>query len=447
MERKPNIILAGFLFVLSMLSAFTTKAAPGGPQAVIYYSDGVKVLKNKIYLQDGTIFSAAQNAVAAPAISNCSLAASVASSALTIALKDGAGADPSAASPCVLSYRNATATTGTVTKSSVAAALSVVVSNGSALGCTATSVCTLHVYGIYTDSATVLGVVNGNMLYEGVVASSTAEGGAGGADTINTLYSTAAQTSKPVKYLGRVTVTPAASFAWTNAPSAIVSGDYPVPKAPTIQTFTSSSGTYTLPTNPKPLYLRVRMVGGGGGGGSSGTSAGTAATAGGNTTFGTALLAANGGGKGYNGIAASASDAGGSASLGTGPIGTSIQGASGGGSSLNAASGAADIAGGMGGVSPFGGAGTGGGEGTAAGGAAVANTGSGGGGARASGILLHYSGSGGSAGGYIDALISAPLATYAYAVGSGGTAGGAGTSGAAGGAGGSGYIEVTEFYQ
>ena len=56
-------------------------------------------------------------------------------------------------------------------------------------------------------------------------------------------------------------------------------------------------------------------------------------------------------------------------------------------------------------------------------------------------------GSGGGAGGYVDAIIYSPSITYAYSIGSGGTGGAAGTSGTAGGAGGSGFIIVTEFYQ
>jgi hypothetical protein len=68
------------------------------------------------------------------------------------------------------------------------------------------------------------------------------------------------------------------------------------PIAPTVQKFTSGSGTYTKPANV--LFLRVRLVGGGGGGGgsaASGNNDGGTGTTGGNTTFGTTLLVANGG--------------------------------------------------------------------------------------------------------------------------------------------------------
>jgi hypothetical protein len=128
---------------------------------------------------------------------------------------------------------------------------------------------------------------------------------------------------------------------------------------PTVQKFTSGSGTYTTPANVR--WIRVRMVGGGGGGAGGGTGAGSAAGAGGNTTFGTTLLEANGGAAGalVNGAD------GGTASLGSGPVGIAADG--GYGSSVVASTGTNPV-GGHGGVSFFGGAGAGvgGGAGIAA---------------------------------------------------------------------------------
>lgn len=214
---------------------------------------------------------------------------------------------------------------------------------------------------------------------------------------------------------------------------------------PTIQKFTSGSGTYTTPANTK--YIRVRMVGGGGGGSGSGSGGGGNGGAGGNTTFGTSLLSAVAGSGGtWNGVGGP----GGSASLGTGPIGTTFTGTSGGGLSYvgNAGVSAGGTAGGYGGSSFFGG----GGQANTyngAGQAAITNTGGGGqggGGSPAAAVNISV-GSGGGAGGFVDAIITSPSATYAYSVGAAGTAGTAGTNGFAGGAGAAGYIEVTEYYQ
>lgn len=77
----------------------------------------------------------------------------------------------------------------------------------------------------------------------------------------------------------------------------------------------------------------------------------------------------------------------------------------------------------------------------------AANTGGGGGGASCGLTTAQVTGSGGGSGGFIDAIITSPLRTYAYSVGYGGTGGSAGTNGYPGGAGGSSLVEVTEYYQ
>lgn len=215
--------------------------------------------------------------------------------------------------------------------------------------------------------------------------------------------------------------------------------------APTVQKFTSGSGTYTTPTSPAPLYIRVRMVGGGGGGGGSGTASGGSGGNGGNTTFGATLLVANGGAGGqFNGATAT----GGTASLGTGPIGVAVQGAGGTGAS-NFNSNSVNLDGPPGASSAFGGAGSGGKYvGNSTDSNAATNSGSGGGGAGVGGSTSSTStGASGAAGGFVDAIIKTPSATYSYVVGSAGSSGSAGTSGLSGGSGAAGIIIVEEYYQ
>lgn len=209
-------------------------------------------------------------------------------------------------------------------------------------------------------------------------------------------------------------------------------------------TLTKASGTgdasLTFYAVRAPLYLRVRAVGGGAGGAGGGTTGGGNGADGNDTTFGTSLIVA---GKGFGGVSAgNIGGSGGSGSLGTGPSGIAIDGGYG-SAGLSGTIGA----GGSGGNSAFGGGATGGTVGDASGRAAAANTGGGGGGGTINSAVTSQPGSGGGAGSYVDAVITSPLATYAYAVGAGGSFGAGGTSGANGGAGGSGFIEVTEHYQ
>jgi hypothetical protein len=225
------------------------------------------------------------------------------------------------------------------------------------------------------------------------------------------------------------------------APSFLsLPGNTLVLKAPTVQKFTSGSGTYTTPTNPVPLYLRVKLVGGGGGGGGSATVVGGNGGTGGNgATTSFSVLIANPG----LGAAGVVVGAGGGATVGT-AIGIAVGGATGQGSGQSSTA-ATDMAGGMGGGSALGGAGSGQNAASGAAGAAVTNSGSGGGGGGAP--SAGQSGAGGGAGGYVDAILNFPGATFAYVVGGGGGSGAAGTGGATGGIGAAGIIIVEELYQ
>lgn len=149
-------------------------------------------------------------------LSNLSFATSVSGNALTISLKDKDGNDPSAGSPVKIGFRNSTSTTGTYSQQTVSSALSLTVSSGSTLGSLNGVTAYLYVYAIYTGSSVALGVINGSILDEGSVYSSTAEGGAGAADSANILYSAAAQTSKPVRLIGRIAVNEATAGTWAS---------------------------------------------------------------------------------------------------------------------------------------------------------------------------------------------------------------------------------------
>lgn len=203
---------------------------------------------------------------------------------------------------------------------------------------------------------------------------------------------------------------------------------------PTIQRFTSGSGTYTTPANAR--YLRVKLIGGGGGGGGQGGNGGD----GGSTTFGNLT-----GGPGIKGLTgAAAGGTGGAATVGAGwTTIVAVPGAQGDspnptlvGLSGHGAGGGNGFFGGGGGSQINTGA-------TAASGAT--NSGGGGaGGSTGSGVAGN---SGGGSGGYVEAFTSgAPSGTYSYAVGAAGSAGSTG-SGNAAGAGAAGIIIVEEYYQ
>lgn len=214
-------------------------------------------------------------------------------------------------------------------------------------------------------------------------------------------------------------------------------------KAPTVQTFTTS-GTYTPPSTPSPLYVKATVVGAGGGGSGSGSSSGTAATDG---TASQIIFSASvvlGAGGGIAGVwSGNIGGAGGTTIVGGTftPI-TVMQGQTGSGPQFNSIS-ASGLHGGAGGSTPLSGAGLP--SFNAPGQSAVANTGSGGAGAATFATGGSYSGSGGGAGAFIEAYL--PSNTYTVNVGIAGSGGGAGTSGQTGGNGADGIIIIEEFYQ
>ncbi len=215
-------------------------------------------------------------------------------------------------------------------------------------------------------------------------------------------------------------------------------------------TYGQTLSTYTTPSGPSPLYLRLRAVGGGGGGSGSGTASGTAAIDGSPSTFGTSLHFAGGGSHGAWGAN---NGAGGTSTIGTGGSGINPTGGSGGGATAQSSINTVYGVGGNGGNSFLGG-GAGMGNNEAPGNAGSANTGGGGGGGGPSNATNSTGGTGGGGAGGLDIIITGTLqSTYYYSVGNTNTAtgagGGAGTGSSeqVGGAGGSGLVEVTVYYQ
>lgn len=152
---------------------------------------------------------------------NYTLTATVAANALTVALKTLAGSDPSAGDPVTISFRNATLATGTFESVAATAATSVVVSSGSTLGQTSAVAEYVYVYAINNAGTIELAVSTSKIRDEGERHSTTAEGGAGAADSRTVLYSTTARTDKAIRLIGRVRSTQATAGTWATAPSEI----------------------------------------------------------------------------------------------------------------------------------------------------------------------------------------------------------------------------------
>jgi hypothetical protein len=152
-----------------------------------------------------------QAGAAAPQI--MPLSASVAANALTITLN-----------PCALSFRSTTLSSGAVTAVNLAAAISLTISSGSTLGTVNAQQSRIVVLAINNAGTIELAAVNiagGNDLSETGLITTTAEGGAGGADTSNVVYSTTARTGVAYRVIGYIESTQATAGTWATAPSTI----------------------------------------------------------------------------------------------------------------------------------------------------------------------------------------------------------------------------------
>jgi hypothetical protein len=154
---------------------------------------------------------------------NVGLSASVSAKALTVALKGSDGNAPSATNPVVIGFRNATLTTGTVVVRTITGATSVVLSSGSTLGFTSALAGRIYVWALDNAGTVVLGLSRtADIFPEGNVVSTTAEGGAGAADSASVMYSTSGQTNVPCRLLGYIEITTGATAGeWDNAPTKV----------------------------------------------------------------------------------------------------------------------------------------------------------------------------------------------------------------------------------
>ena len=141
------------------------------------------------------------------------ITASVAANALTVTLN-----------PTTLDFRSANLTSGTVVSRVIASAISVTVSSGSTLGTVSAVQSRIVVLALDNAGTVELAVVNiagGNDLTETGVISTTAEGGAGAADSASVVYSTTARTGVAYRVVGYIESTQATAGTWATTPSTI----------------------------------------------------------------------------------------------------------------------------------------------------------------------------------------------------------------------------------
>jgi hypothetical protein len=183
-------------------------------------------------------------------LQNISVTCSVAANALTIALKGHDGNDLSSTNRGYVTFRNVTATSGTPSTVELSAAASLTISSGSTLGHTSAVESFIFVY-LINNAGTVSLAASTTRFDEGTVQSTTAEGGAGAADSASTMYSASALSSKAVRLIARLRSTQTTAGTWAAAPTEVslvpFSGDV-VAARYTFASKTFNIGSTTLAT-------------------------------------------------------------------------------------------------------------------------------------------------------------------------------------------------------
>lgn len=196
---------------------------------------------------------------------NGTLTASVASNALTIAIKTKAGEDPSSDDPVLCVFRNATLATGDYVVRSITAATSLVISSGSTLGTTNGVQSQINVLAIDNAGTVELAVSNdaGALnLSEANLISTTAEGGAGGADSATTIYSTTARSNVAYRSIGYIVSTQATAGTWATEPSQIQLLSFPKVRGGNIVTgsaIATTSGA-SIPFSGIPSWAKRVLI-------------------------------------------------------------------------------------------------------------------------------------------------------------------------------------------
>lgn len=162
-------------------------------------------------------------------INNVGLATSVSSNALTIALKTSDGStNASGGDPASIAFRSSTITSGAFNVRSITGALSITVSSGSTLGHADGVDQNIYVYAL-DNSGTVELAVASVVLDEAKLYSTTAEGGAGGADSNAVLYSTTARTGVPIRLIGKLVSNQTTAGTWAANMIEVVAGRFELP--------------------------------------------------------------------------------------------------------------------------------------------------------------------------------------------------------------------------
>jgi len=242
--------------VLTLTHNATTLILPGGANITTAAGDSAIVVPNGTPANGWRVLGYQRADGTTNATSKIQpISASVAGNALTIS-----------ASSLTLDFRSTTLGSGTVTTVTGTPA-NLVISSGSTLGTTNGAQSDIVVLAINNAGTIELAAVNlagGTQLDEINLVTTTAEGGAGAADSATVIYSTTARTNVAYRVLGIVRSTQATAGTWATAPSLIQgSGGNNIignVQSTQIQTISASVSANALTISASSLSLDFRST-------------------------------------------------------------------------------------------------------------------------------------------------------------------------------------------
>lgn len=269
-----DIIVAG-------ASGTPTRFAIGTSNQLLGVNSPANALEYKtLAVSGGLSIANASNSItvsalnASAGLNNIGLSATVAGNVLTIALKDGNGSDPSASSPGTILFRHTTQATGQYLAATVSAALSTSVSAGSSLGFGTSESGRVYVGAQYNsgtvelcewNSLTSAASVSQSGMFkpnEALLQSTTAEGGAGSADSGGVIYCTTGRASQPFRILGWIDIAtgnPAGN--WSNSPTVVQVMGLGIPKTgDIIQVVGNTTGAMATGTTVFPFDDSIPLI-------------------------------------------------------------------------------------------------------------------------------------------------------------------------------------------
>lgn len=199
---------------------------------------------------------------------NYAIACSVSANALTITVKGGDGNNLSSTNYATMIFRNATIATGTWAEVSATSNLTLTISSGSTLGHANSKLEYIYLYAI-NNAGTIELAASSSLFDDSGVISTTAEGGAGAADSATVLYSTTARSNIACRLIGILQSTQTTAGTWAAVPTTVSHRIEPRYTLGSTQVFTAT-GTWTRPAGCRAV--KVIVTGGGGGGGGTTTT-------------------------------------------------------------------------------------------------------------------------------------------------------------------------------